>query len=657
MGKSAAALAIAARTSAIYIDLSLMQVGTGTLTGELTKVLGWDQTPKVVSDLKAGRTALVLDSTDEAQLAAGRDNYVALLADLAWLLKDATAASQVVLLGRPDSIDTTYVELLDLGFDPPLQEVSPLSRSQACDLIDSTLDRAAVDGRPFNVHRIHREPFGLLRDSVFDTVAASLGADSNADYWDDLGGFLGYPPVVQAIAQRLAVDNPSHELSEGNIASIATRHRQGDLLQKVLEDILDREHSKVRTRLGDRIGMHRDDPQRAILYTRGEQIARLLVHVGPLRFSVALPATLAPAEQAKYEEDIESFLVDHPFLATGDFANIVFSDYVRAWAVCSPEYSVYAGSRGHFLAALPKAGPFFAHFVHSMTANSSDTGSLAEDLVDDVLHSFALGVPNGRSVYNHKGERGSLLLYGEESDGRAEGVLLFSVAETTGVLTLTSPLARLTCVTEHGVVLSSPNGHFDLGPSVALFADSLQITAKSVAAWANNREPNDFAVSMLHANTVEHSADMRVSSYPERALLITWANPWHQWKPFAVNLDLITKGIPADVASQALLGIRRILTSFGSSVTSDPSVLDEKIERFAIGSNPVFRATLDALVELEVINQGVPLYRLRLDQLAKFGVSWAAMRADPGRALEQLHSAVVSTSHFDGFRAGPTLLR
>lgn len=110
---------------------------------------------------------------------------------------------------------------------------------------------------------------------------------------------------------------------------------------------------------------------------------------------------LMPNERVVYEEHIESFLLDHPFLAGELFANVVFSDYARAWASSSPLKDLYGGSREQFLGSLPKVGPFFAHFVHSLSSNNDDLGSVSEDLVNDVLHSFSLGTRNGNAVYAH----------------------------------------------------------------------------------------------------------------------------------------------------------------------------------------------------------------------------------------------------------------
>ncbi|MEC5185850.1 hypothetical protein RCH12_003328 [Cryobacterium sp. MP_3.1] len=214
MGKSAAAKNIAFRLQTIYVDLAQLRVGSGSLTGELTKALGFKDAGVFVEDLKAGRASIVLDSTDEAQLGVGRENYVAFLGDLMWLLLDAEPKSQVVLLGRRDATDTTLLGLMDLGLVPPLFQIAPLSHTQACELIDQTLDKKRSGDENFVVHRQHPIPFGAMRDGLFRSIGTALepNCEHNADYWNDVDDFLGYPPVLLALAERLAVDNPAAEL-------------------------------------------------------------------------------------------------------------------------------------------------------------------------------------------------------------------------------------------------------------------------------------------------------------------------------------------------------------------------------------------------------------------------------------------------------------
>lgn len=651
MGKSAAAHALAARLNAPYIDLSLMQVGTGTLTGELAKVLGWEGMPKFVGDLKAGRASLVLDSTDEAQLAAGRDNYLAFLADLAWLLADAVAGGQVALLGRRDATDTTYLALNDIGYDVEVYEVAPLTREQGIQLIDLALDRRPDGDRLFQVHRTHPGPFAELRESVFKEIASSLQPtlSEGADYWSDVDGFLGYPPVLMALAERLAVDNPQAELVEVSAAAASgKRLRQGELLKGVVEDILDRERGKVREKLGDRLAISANDSQRSVLYTRDEQVARLLSLTGPLDLRVNMPASLEPGERAKYEEHVEPFLIDHPFLLNRRFANVVFSDYARAWAVSSPLQGVHSASRAEFLKSLPKPGPFFAHFIHSLGSVGDGEAEIPEDLVDDLLHSFALWAPDGRATYVHSKDGASVFLANSPEFSDVGEYLSFRVTHLSGVLQLSSPVARLACITAHGVVMSGVNGNLEIGPDVGVVADTLELRASVVVANAATTGRMGGPI-VLTARTGVHDADVRVSAYANAALYVHWPEAWHQWKPYLLDFTKGSNGMSPEVSAQVFLGIRRILTAFRPSKLEEPRILAEQLDRYVIGGNALFKSVLAALLDLGVVDLGGDVYHLKLPAVSRYGVSWAALGGDdPTAALRRLHSAVVAHPALEG---------
>jgi hypothetical protein len=132
-------------------------------------------------------------------------------------------------------------------------------------------------------------------------------------------------------------------------------------------------------------------------------------------------------------------------------------------------------------------------------------------------------------------------------------------------------------------------------------------------------------------------------AHPESSLRISWVNPWHQWKPFAFAISDVTSHVDPVISSQVFLGLRRMLLSFGSATdNNDPLVYMEKFDRFAIGGNDVFRAALDALLDLGVIVRSGAVYRLRLQTLGNFGVAWAKLRgADVAGTLRTLHAEVL----------------
>ncbi len=141
----------------------------------------------------------------------------------------------------------------------------------------------------------------------------------------------------------------------------------------------------------------------------------------------------------------------------------------------------------------------------------------------------------------------------------------------------------------------------------------------------------------------EHDPNVKVSAYPTDGVLrVIWPNLWHQWAPYKMSTELLPAPVANPRASwQVMFALRRLLTAFHSSVSDDPSLYWERLERFGVGENKLFAATLEALIALGVVGREGSLYRLRLARLAEFGVSWVGLRGpDFADTLRQLHGEV-----------------
>lgn len=638
MGKSAAARAIATTLNCPLVDLARLRVGSNSLTGLLTQVLGWGQAPTFIQALQAGTATLVLDGLDEALLAAGRDNFQAFLGDVARLLTDAVGVGQVVLLGRPDAVASTEVGLSLVGLTGNIVRIAPLDETQASQLIDVTLDAKVVDGKAFTVHRVHRGPFGQLRARLYQNIATALTGEATwmpaGAGWQEVEGFLGYPPVLLALAERLTVHNPSQELSRAVQLPCASgaSGTQGGLLRGIVESVLDREALKVQGQMSVALCMPSEDRRRVLLYTREEQVLRLLRHVTQVDFDIAAPAALEPAERALYEDHVGDFIPDHPFLLSAVFSNVVFSDFARAFAVTSPAQPLLRAHRQQVLGALPDVGPFLASFVHSLSALDGGGSNVPEDLVSDLLRSnSAASRGGGSAVYQHRGNQATLDLFSDVVGARfvaGGGVVQhFHISEPTGVLELQSPITRVLVMTEHGLVLTGSTGTFTAGPGVLITAENIEINAESFEAIGLQAADKQEIGCLIIADTeVDHNAKLRVAAHPSDYLLVSWPRAWHQWKPYLFAPPEAETLLHSKTSQHVLLGIRRILTGFGASAADNPSAYCDKFERFAVGENPLFKATLASLMNLGVVERTGALYRLKLDVLARFGVSYAKLR-------------------------------
>lgn len=177
MGKSEAAKGISKLLNTLYIDLSKIHVGNGTLIGELTRVLDVVPLQEFRDQVRNGTATLVLDSTDEAQLRSGFENFSQFLKDLDWFIDSSVRGPRVVLLGRSDSISLTEIALKLIDRPAPVIELQPLGFDQSTSYIDTTLNRS-----DYELHKTHSEPFSRLRDAVFSNLSESLTGKKSGQF-------------------------------------------------------------------------------------------------------------------------------------------------------------------------------------------------------------------------------------------------------------------------------------------------------------------------------------------------------------------------------------------------------------------------------------------------------------------------------------------
>lgn len=644
MGKSAAARSVAAATNGVYVDLAKMQVGSNTLTGALTRALGGAAYDDFAEALRAGDVTLILDSTDEAQLRAGAENFIEFVRDLAWQLSDGVAKTQVLLFGRSDSIDLTLLALEEVGFAPPVFEIVPLDYPSSCEFIRLHLDRRCDELGIARVHETHAEPFARLRDRTFLDLAKALNGEELSELNLDAGwirtrDFLGYPPVLTALAERLQVKNPAEELAHlESSAHSSQRQLRGGLLLGIVEQILDRESKKVRDALGERIGIHADEPLRTALYSREEQIARLLQLVDVEGLEVSHPASLDSTDRAQYDELVQGFVRDHPFLRSGRFGSEVFSDYARAWAVSSPVRGAWVVREQDFRATLPDVGPFFTHFL--MALATTEPAEIPESQLNDAVRSYRAGsIAPHALVIQHDVE--ATLYLGDHHDLTP---LEFRVTDLSGALELVGPQSSLTVISDAGVILSGGSaGQVDLGPNVTIIVDELVIQASKIAVAGRGRGES---TTILSAETVSHPSDLSITVYARGSLAAYFEDPWHQWKPYVVELGQDER-VDRATLNQISIAVRRILTSFRPSPGGVLSVSGDKVDRLLVGRNSVSQQTRDVMIQMGVFSRRGAVYELDLGVLASLGVSWNDLHGDdPDRALSGVCRLIIEHGEF-----------
>ena len=337
-GKSTIAREIAHKRQAPIWDLAdASAVGENSLTGQLTSSFGFSLAGKVSTDLKTGTLFLIIDALDEARVKANEAGFAAFIEDIATIANNGDGTS-LVLLGRTQTAETTWLLLTDLNVPTSLVSIQPFTREQAKRYIEARIN--SFD--PLAAQRIkdHPQPFVEARDLVVDQLERAVGGDSgNND--EAAREFLGYAPVLETVAVLLAKESNYQEFIAG-VKAMEKNVRQADrplaILEHVVTRLLQREQKqKLQVNIKpalEAVAAHYHWDDWDSLYSPEEQRTRLLGRILEKDFNAS--PSLPPAVRSRYEEQLMMWLPEHPFLREGrEPANKVFESYLFAIAIVS----------------------------------------------------------------------------------------------------------------------------------------------------------------------------------------------------------------------------------------------------------------------------------------------------------------------------------
>lgn len=330
-GKTTTAHALAHETGLPVLDLAKHKpVADNTLTGILTRAYPIDSVGRVLEGIRKGTHGIIIDGIDEGRSKTTEQGFEAFLDDLVEL-SNGSPVTSIVIFGRSQALLSTWVYLADSGVDVGLVRLDPFDLTQAKGYIDAYVGQTA-------------ETQKAMYEQARDDVLAMLGAAfaPSGDGSDAFLSFIGYPPVLDAIATLLRTEPNYHRVSQalsggdGNNLEVGLLIRIADFLlnrerkEKALPNFID----DIATAAGGQVG----DELRGRLYDANEQCARVLARALGREFPLQLLED--PNLNDRYEKSVEMWCPEHPFLQDDKVRNAVFE--AVALSSCSlsqvPEY-------------------------------------------------------------------------------------------------------------------------------------------------------------------------------------------------------------------------------------------------------------------------------------------------------------------------------
>ena len=325
-GKTTTAHALSFDTQLPVLDLAKHKaVGDNTLTGILTTAYPIGQVGAVLEGLRQGTHGIIIDGIDEGRSKTTEQGFEAFLDDLIQLSKRSPSTA-IVVLGRSQVILSTWVYLSDKDADVGMVQLDPFDLEQA---------KSYIDSRAIEIIPGQQKIYKQTRDTVLAKLSAAFSptaANNNVFL-----SFIGYPPVLDAIAKLLREERNYHRLQEALSRGIEGQLETG-LLIRISEYLLDRDHREKALPnfiegIADDAGGSLGEKLRKSLYNREEQCARVL------SWSLNRPFPLRVIEDnalnERYEAAVGDWFQDHPFLDDTCLRNVVFAAFAVARCMLS----------------------------------------------------------------------------------------------------------------------------------------------------------------------------------------------------------------------------------------------------------------------------------------------------------------------------------
>ena len=328
-GKTALAKYVSNKYKGIYWDLSQIALGENSFHGTLWRALNQDGFINYFAQLKEGKSVLVLDAFDEAEMISGRSGVEFFLNDLDEATKEFENPS-VLLFARTESASfiADYCEENNISYAQ--YEIGFFEEHNAKEFIRKKLQ---ADGKVIS------QTVNECIDQQFNTIKRLLGEV------EDSKSFLGYAPVLEALAR--AYDE------ERNTIKLLERLKQEDvsstkIVYSILDYLLEREQNKVCQAVKEKwSAKYPEFIEWDKVYSKKEQIVRIAEYIllGNVEESSFYDELIMPDElYVEYYDSIKRFLPQHPFLQNliedghSDFTGPAFRDYVLAALLSEDKY-------------------------------------------------------------------------------------------------------------------------------------------------------------------------------------------------------------------------------------------------------------------------------------------------------------------------------
>jgi len=663
VGKSMLARHLAWATGGPLWNLSGTYVGTGTLWGSLARAFGPQELNSVIGRTATGELVLIIDALDEAEMHAGAEAFDAFLLELRDMFAGSRPMPGAIILGRTETVD--YVELF-LGTSVPLSRyhISDFDRELAYRFVDRRLDLGKVSNPSFTpgAHRRREKLYEDARQRLFDFLIGRLlpdretlhpAVDEPAGHWPArVGSFLGYAPVLEAIAEYLASYATNYpallaELGHMEQDPYHSGNAQWNMLRTIVAGLLLREQEKVvaqaRKVMPESAGI-----DWAAVYGPDEQCARVLGRVIGQPDLPESPPNLPSEVHARYRDVLKNAVPNHPFLGrAGEYANLVFRDYVHAWALRGQDTAARAAVRAELRSADYLPSPLLGPFI---LAGEPD-GQLPVIEGTDVGFVYESLITHGDSdlyLYAEPNESASVFI---GSDPVAD-LAVFEISRPDAGIQFWRRLSRARLGGEIAVQLGLPGRSFSIGPDVTIEGAIIEVPCRSVRVYTTIGRGVHLQAS---AGYIGGDMETELAKIGPGELTAAWDVVRYPWADYARPLLDPSQASPFGndpAVREAFVLLCRVAQKFAVAYWSQRPLWGPVMLGTTIFHHVIPGTLLDSLskwlTEQRIIFMRSQLYYLDARRLEEFGIRLFDLctRTETPQALSLVQRFMADTGRF-----------
>jgi hypothetical protein len=625
-GKSALAKKLSADTGMPVLDLgSHPPVADNTLTGLLTTSFPLEQLSNILTSIKSGTYGVIIDGIDEGRSKVNEPAFNAFLEDL---IKLSAGSSQTsfVLLGRTQALLDCWVYLQEKGLSVGLASIDPFSREQAILYINTFADPPVLG---------QRAHYDTTRDSILARLANAFSGEAPKYL-----SFIGYPPVLDAIATLLREEKNYFKLSD-SLKGEDANEIEANLLFKIASYILVRERAeKIIPNVVKGLLTEFPSAEQAKIesrtYNSDEQAARLIAY--SLKIPYKLEVIPQPGLNAQYEEKLTSFISEHPFLVGGshEFRNAIFEALSLAILIAGGKVDHaalvdnYAKDRRSNLYVIPMlnqvapAGSVDASIVHVLIGAALEYRSVESKAEITIEPSVAMEQDGDRIELNDNVDLDILMeVMSSQSDEAEKNFnFKFRIRATDNVM-LGSRLSACFIEMPCEVTLSG-SSELELTAPVEVSARKINLSSPGLIVRAQPKSKEKEVI--LEAHEVASSiTTLPVEPGVEFSVRVDENGGLHYpLVKYANKREVLPT---AGGVKAKHLKLRKILTHFRSHSRGTMAKLRAKVENERVAGNDVGRPVLDRLVRDGILVPDGNFYFLEPAKVDQFlGVSWMRLR-------------------------------